>query len=170
LDDELSAITNHSAMTVASFNRLKGTVYTAEGRSAATDIFLNVCRLLTHHSTRRLLLVGAEHLPMDALLYVREPCGLFRREILAHLQQTLASAGFMPSFLSFIEAMLRPAQIHLSGVYDPHFFSGAFLHTFFSVESWISLTQHGPVSLGSQADWNSDLLLVRDDGFDQWDF
>jgi hypothetical protein len=36
-----------------------------------------------------------------------------------------------------MEAILRPAQIQLSGVYDPNFFSGAFLHAFLSVESWM---------------------------------
>ena len=52
-------------------------------------------------------------------------------------QKTSPTSGFMPSFLSFVEAMLRPAQIHLSGIYDPHFFSGSFLHAFLSVESWM---------------------------------
>ena len=47
------------------------------------------------------------------------------------------SSGFMPRFSSFIEAVLRPAQVHVSGVYDPNFFSGTFLHAFLSVESWM---------------------------------
>ena len=83
------------------------------------------------------MMVGQDQLPLEALIFVREPCGLFRREILVHFQKVTSTGGFMPSFLSFIEAMLRPAQIQLSGVYDPNFFSGPFLHAFFSVESWM---------------------------------
>jgi hypothetical protein len=137
LEDELSAITNPTSVSGGSYNPLSATVYTAEGRLTATNIFLNVCRLLAHQSTRTLLHVNNGQLPVDAYIFVREPCGLFRREILAHLQKTSPTSGFMPSFLSFVEAMLRPAQIHLSGIYDPHFFSGSFLHAFLSVESWM---------------------------------
>jgi hypothetical protein len=36
-----------------------------------------------------------------------------------------------------MEAILRPVQIQLLGVYDPDFFSGAFLHAFLSVKSWM---------------------------------
>ncbi len=68
---------------------------------------------------------------------LREPCGLFCFEILANLTKVTANGGFMPSFLSLVEAILRPAQIQLSGVYDPNSFSGAFLHAFLSVELWM---------------------------------
>ena len=81
--------------------------------------------------------MGQDPLSLDALLYVREPCQLFCREILAHTAKITSTGGFMSSFLSFMEAILRPAQIQLLGVYDPNFFSGAFLHAFLSVESWM---------------------------------
>ncbi len=119
------------------FNLQTGTIYIEEGRRSATDTFLNVCRLLAHHSTTRSLMVERIPIPLDALIYAREPCGLFRREILAHHSKMTGTGGFMPSFLSFMEAILRPAQIQLSGIYDPNFFSGAFLHAFLSVESWM---------------------------------
>jgi hypothetical protein len=137
LEDELSAMSNPTSTSGGIFNPLTGTVYTAEGRGCATEIFLNVCRLLAHHSTRRALLVGKEPLPPDALIYVREPCGLFRREVLSHAPRLTATSGFMPSFLSFVEAVLRPAQIHLAGVYDPQFFTGGFLHTLLTVDAWM---------------------------------
>jgi hypothetical protein len=137
LEDELSAVTNPTSASGGSYNPLSATVYTAEGRLTATNIFLNVCRLLAHHSARTLLHVNNIQLPADAYIFVREPCGLFRREILVNLHKTSPTSGFMPSFLSFVEAMLRPAQIHLSGIYDPQFFSGSFLHAFLSVESWM---------------------------------
>jgi hypothetical protein len=137
LEDELSAITNTSSVSGGQFNPVKGTIYTMDGRAIATNIFLNVCRLLAHHSMRILLQVDQVQLPVDAHIFVREPCGLFRRDILANLQKTSSTSDFMPSFLSFVEAMLRPAQIHVSGVYDPNFFSGSFLHAFLSVESWM---------------------------------
>jgi hypothetical protein len=122
---------------IATFNPQLGTIYTDEGRRSASDAFLNVCRLLAHHSTARSLLVDRIPIPLDALIYVREPCGLFRREILAHHSKMTGTGGFMPSFLSFMEAILRQAHIQLSGIYDPNFFSGAFLHAFLSVESWM---------------------------------
>ena len=135
--DPTSAVPTPVAKPTPSFNPTTATIYTAEGRGVATDTFLNVCRLLAHHSTRRSLQVGQNPLSMDALIYVREPCQLFRREILAHNAKITNTGGFMSSFLSFMEAILRPAQIQLSGVYDPNFFSGAFLHAFLSVESWM---------------------------------
>jgi hypothetical protein len=118
-------------------NAMTSTIYTTQGREVATDPFLNVCRLLAHHSTRRSLLVGSDQLPAEAHIFAREPCGLFRREILVNIQKTSSTGGFMPSFLSYMEAVLRPAQIQLSGVYDPKFFSAAFLHAFLSVETWM---------------------------------
>ena len=113
------------------------TVYTAEGRLQASDQFLNACRLLAHHSTSKALQVGDDMVEMESLIYVREPCRLYRREILSHLTKYSQSSGFMPPFSSFIEAVLRPAQVHVSGVYDPNFFSGTFIHAFLSVESWM---------------------------------
>jgi hypothetical protein len=135
--DPTSAVQTPTVKPSTSFNSTTATIYTAEGRGVATDTFMNVCRLLAHHSTRRSLLVGQDPVSPDALIYVREPCQLFRREILAHYTKVTSTGGFMSSFLSFMEAILRPAQIQLSGVYDPNFFSGAFLHAFLSVESWM---------------------------------
>jgi esterase/lipase superfamily enzyme len=94
------------------------------------------------------LLVGSGQLPLEALIFALELCGLFRHEILVPLQKMLSMGGFMPSFLSYVEAILRPAQIQLSGVYDPNFFFAAFLHAFLSVETWMvsdyMLPEHVP--------------------------
>ncbi len=103
----------------------------------ATDIYLNICRLLAHHSTTRQLTVGNDQILPASIIYVREPCTLFRREILNHLSKYASNSGYMPPFSSFMEAMLRPVQIYVNGVFDPNFFTGVFLHTFFSVESWM---------------------------------
>jgi hypothetical protein len=111
-------------------------VYTAEGRLQASDQFLNAC-LLAHNSMSKSLQVGDDMVASESLIYVREPCRLYRREILSHLTRYSQSSGFMPPFSSFIEAVLRPAQVHVSGVYDPNFFSGTFIHAFLSVESWM---------------------------------
>jgi hypothetical protein len=119
------------------FDPLLATVYTAEGRSLASDTFLNVCRLLAHHSDSRQLSVDKELLPKDSNIYVREPCGLFRREILQHLPKYSSVSGFMYQFRSFMEAILSPLQISFASVYDPNFFTGAFLHSFLSVDSWM---------------------------------
>jgi hypothetical protein len=129
------------------FNPVTATVMTAEGREMASDQFLNACRLLAHHSTRRTLKVGADQVHPASLIYVREPCGLYRREILSHLSKYSANSGFMPPFLSFMEAVLRPAQVHVSGVYDPKFFSGSFLHAFLSVESWMVSDHISPANV-----------------------
>jgi hypothetical protein len=78
--------------------------------------------------------MGRDVLPLDASINVREPCGLFRQEILASSQRITSTSGFMPSFLRFVEANV---QIQLSGVYDPNFFTGAFLCALLLVESWM---------------------------------
>jgi hypothetical protein len=119
------------------YDPLTATVNTPEGRSVATDIFLNTCRLLAHHSKRRQLKVGTDFILPESLIYVREPCNLFRREILTHLTKYATSTTYMPPFSSFMEAMLRPIQIYVNGVFDLNFFTGAFLHAFLSVESWM---------------------------------
>jgi hypothetical protein len=146
LEDDLAGMAtppkaqNTSTVDVVKLKRsdpASATVYTAEGRLQASDQFLNACRLLAHHSMSKALKVGDDMLAMDSLIYVREPCRLYRREILSHLTKYSQSSGFMPPFSSFIEAILRPAQVHVSGVYDPNFFSGTFIHAFLSVESWM---------------------------------
>jgi hypothetical protein len=43
----------------------------------------------------------------------------------------------MPPFLSFMEAMLGPAQIYMNGVYDMKFFTGVFLNSLLSVGAWM---------------------------------
>jgi hypothetical protein len=154
LEDELmednghaSTVTSLASKVSSIFHPMTGTIYTADGRAQATEVFMTVCRLLAHHSTRFPLTVGNESLPMDAMIFVREPCGLFRREILTHSAQITRTSGFMPSFLSFVEAILGPAQIQVSGVYDPKFFSGAFLYAFLTVESWMVSDQIQPASV-----------------------
>jgi hypothetical protein len=150
LDDELLAQTSPALdprkkdqdLALASakttrYDPLTATVNTAEGRLVATDIYLNICRLLAHHSTTRQLTVGNDQILPASIIYVREPCTLFRREILNHLSKYASNSGYMPPFSSFMEAMLRPVQIYVNGVFDPNFFTGVFLHTFFSVESWM---------------------------------
>jgi hypothetical protein len=122
---------------ITCFDPLTATVSTAEGRLVATDAFLNICRLLVHHSKRRQLHVGTDVILPESLIYVQEPCNLFRREILSHLTKYTASSTYMPPFLSFVEAMLRPVQIYVNGVFDLNFCTGTFLHAFLSVESWM---------------------------------
>jgi hypothetical protein len=113
----------------------------------ATDVFLNICRLLAHHSKRRQLHVGDDAILPESLIYVREPCNLFRREILSHMSKYTASSTYMPPFSSFMEAMLRPVQIYVNGVFDLNFFTGTFLHAFLSVESWMVNTHILPANV-----------------------
>jgi hypothetical protein len=56
----------------------------------------------------------------------------------------------MPPFSSFMEAVLRPAQVHVSGIYDPNFFSSTFLHAFLSVESWMVNDHINPENVPSE--------------------
>ena len=88
------------------YDPLSATVYTTEGRALANDQFLNACRLLAHHSIRRQLKVGSDPVLPESLIYVREPCSLYRREILAHLSKYSSTSDFMPPFSSFMEAIL----------------------------------------------------------------
>ena len=122
------------------YDPLTVTVSTSEGRLAATDVFLNVCRLLSHHSKSRQLQVGADLIKLDSLIYVREPCSLFRREILSHLTKYTASSAYMPPFASFMEAMLRPVQIYVNGVYDLNFSRARFYMHFFPWNPGWSMT------------------------------
>jgi hypothetical protein len=126
-----------STVKITRFDPLTATVHTNEGRLIATDLFLNACRLLAHHSKTRQLTVGTDPIMPESLIYVREPCSLFRREIMVHLPKFATNTGYMPPFSSFMEAMLRPIQIYVHGVYDLNFFSGAFLNALLSVESWM---------------------------------
>jgi hypothetical protein len=130
--------TTQSAVTkLPRYDPSTATVSTTEGRQAATDVFLNACRLLSHHSKSRQLQIGTDIILPESLIYVREPWNLFRRKILSHLAKYSASSTYMPPFASFIEAMLRPVQIYVDGVYDLNFFTGTFFHAFLSVESWM---------------------------------
>jgi hypothetical protein len=142
LEDEMlatdtPAVTQLPVAKVEKFLPLTATVRTEEGRAAASEPFLNACRLLAHHSTKRVLHVEGEPVDPNTIIYVREPCGLFRREILRHLDKMAHSSSFMPTFHSYMEATLSPVQVQMSGIYDPHFFSGTFLQSFLSVESWM---------------------------------
>jgi hypothetical protein len=53
MDDHISSAPSATAPApVSRYNPLTATVYTAEGRAEASDIFLNCCRLAANHSTR----------------------------------------------------------------------------------------------------------------------
>jgi hypothetical protein len=158
LEEELTASTTPSAAPAIAvgatcalkrFDPLVGKLDTAEGRKLAPEEYKNVCRLLAHHSARHQLRVGNDPLPTDAQLFVREPCGLFRWEILTPLPKLSHASGFLPSFLSNIEAVLREVQIQVSAVYDPNFFSGSFLHAFFTVESWMTSNPMLPANIST---------------------
>jgi hypothetical protein len=121
------------------FNPVVATVYTEEGRTSVPDNFLNCCRLLVHHAPHKQLFDMKYNTPLAPtdLLFVREPCRLFRIEILAPLAKLAVSSGFMAPFQSLMETILHTVQINLLSVYDPHFFSAGFLHSILSVESWM---------------------------------
>jgi hypothetical protein len=121
------------------YNPTTATVYTTLGRAEASDIFINCCRLAVHHSQRFHLVHANSGIAIspDSNLFVREPCRLFRLEILKPLQQTALSAAFLTPFQSFMEHLLRRARMDLTSICNPLFFSGEFLHSLFSVESWM---------------------------------
>jgi hypothetical protein len=121
------------------YNPLTATVYTETGRSEVTDIFTNCCRLAAHHTTRFQLVDMATGgtIHSDSHIFVREPCRIFRSEILKPLQTHATSSSFLAPFHSFMEHLMRRARIDLTSVCNPVFFSGEFLHSLFSVESWM---------------------------------
>ncbi len=124
---------------ISRYNPMTATVYTLEGRAEANDIFINCCRLATHHSTRFFLIdtVTGLGIPPDSSLFVREPCRLFRQEILKPLQQHATLTAFLTPFHSFMDHLLRRARMDLTSLCNPLFFSGEFLQSLFSVESWM---------------------------------
>jgi hypothetical protein len=143
LDDELLQTATSPSLELklpaskGSFDPLTTSIRTEDGRAVATDTYLNACRLLAHHSSRRALYIDETPVDPNTIIYVREPCGLFRREILRHLAAAAKSTSFMPTFHSFMEAMLSQAQIQMSGIYDPQFFTGFFLDALLTVETWM---------------------------------
>jgi hypothetical protein len=139
LEEILPAPSATAPIPICRYNPLTATVYTKEGRAEANDIFLNCCRLASHHSTRFHLMeisTGAT-IPSDSNIFVREPCRLFRTEILQPLQKHATSTAFLTPFQSFMEHLLRRARIDLVSVCNPNFFSGELLYSLLSVESWM---------------------------------
>ena len=136
-----------SQSVVKPFNPLTGTIYTATGRQEASNIFLNCCRLIAHHSATKPLtdVITGSPIPYNSLIFVREPCRLFRQEILASLQGLRDSSAYLPPLQSFLEHLLRQAPVDLTSVFDPNFFTGEFIFSLFSVESWM-VSAHLPPS------------------------
>jgi hypothetical protein len=141
LEEILPAPSATAPIPICRYNPLTATLYTKEGRAdpEADDIFLNCCRLASHHSTRfHLMEIGTGHPVLsDSHIFVREPCRLFRTEILHPLQKNATSTAFLTPFQSFMEHLLRPARIDLVSVGNPNFFSGELLHSLLLVESWM---------------------------------
>jgi hypothetical protein len=138
--DEIPPAPNATApVPTCRYNPLTAMVYTAEGRAEANDIFLKCCRLAAHHSNRFQLvdIRKGDLIPADSNIFVREPCRLFRTEILEPLQKNSLSAAFHTPFQSFMEHLLRRARIDLVSICNPNFFSGEFLQSLLSVKSWM---------------------------------
>ena len=136
-----------SQSVIKPFNPITATIYTATGRQEASNIFLNCCRLIAHHSAITPLtdVITGFPIPFDSLIFVREPCRLFRHEILLSLQSLRDSSAYLPALQSFMEHLLRQARVDLTSVFDPNFFTGEFIHSLFSVESWM-VSAHLPPS------------------------
>ena len=136
-----------SQQVLKPFNPLLATIYTVTGRQEASNVFLNCCRLIAHHSATKPLADVITGLPIafDSLIFVREPCRLFRHEILLPLQGLRDSTAYLPPLQSFMEHLLRQARVELTSVFDPNFFTGEFIHSLLSVESWM-VSAHLPPS------------------------
>jgi hypothetical protein len=142
----LSPAVSTTVLTSQKFDPLTATVYTAQGRHDATPIFLNCCRLAAHHSPTETLFESDSGLMIlpEALIHVREPCRLFRTEIMAPLVGNQNTTTYLPAFQSFMEHLLRQSRVDLTSIYDPCFFSGVLLHSLFAVESWMVSTHLPP--------------------------
>jgi hypothetical protein len=144
------ASTAPASMAVVSrrFDPIHGSIYTQAGRTEVPIIFVNCCRLIVHHSTRIALLDPTTKHPLstDFNIFLREPCRLFRSEI---VQPILASpAGlFLSQFQSLIEAILRSVQVNVPSTFAPSFFTASFLHSLYSVESWMVDVNIPPASV-----------------------
>jgi hypothetical protein len=84
IDEILPAPNATAPVPTCRYNPLTATVYTAAGRAEANQTFINCCRLAAHHSTRFQLvdILTGGPIPADSNIFVREPCHLFRTEIL----------------------------------------------------------------------------------------
>lgn len=88
---------------------------------------------------------------MDPETYVCKPSRLFWSEILLPLQGATKSTTFIPAFHSFLDQILRQARVDLTSVFNPNFFTGQFLHSLFSAESWMVSANLPPSSTPSQS-------------------
>jgi hypothetical protein len=137
--DEIIPAKHPGAVNVSRYNPLTATIYTDVGRLDVNDIFLNCCRLAAHHTTRFQLtdIATGGLIHSDSHIFVREPCTIFRTEILKPLQGAASSPAFLAPFQSFMEHLMRRARMDLTHICNPTFFSGEFLQALFSVESWM---------------------------------
>jgi hypothetical protein len=135
----------------ARFDPLHGTIYTHAGRSEANPLFLTCCQLIVHHATSIHLLDPTTKHPLssDFNILVREPCRLFRSEILKPLLAN-PTGHFLSTFQSLVEAILRSAQVNVTSTFAPSFFTASFLHSLYSVDAWMVNTHVNPASVPSQ--------------------
>jgi hypothetical protein len=133
---------------VSRFEPLHTTIYTYAGRQSASDTFLNCCRLVVHHTTSIQLLDPTTQtaLSSDYNIFVREPCRLFRSEILQPLTAN-PKGNFFSQFQGLLEAILRSVQVTVASTYAPAFFTASFLTSLYSVESWMVSPHIEPASV-----------------------
>jgi hypothetical protein len=114
-------------VNVSRYNPLTATIYTDVGRLDVNNIFLNCCRLAAHHTTRFQLtdISTGGLIHSNSHMFVREPCTIFRAEILKPLQSAASSPAFLAPFQSFMEHLLmrRARWMDLTHICNPTFFS-----------------------------------------------
>jgi hypothetical protein len=134
------------------FDPISGTIYTHAGRADAHPLFLTCCQLIVHHATSIHLLDPTTKHPLssDFNIFVREPCRLFRSEILKPLLAA-PTGQFLSTFQSLIEAILRSVQVNVTSTFAPSFFTASFLHSLYSVDAWMVNTHIAPASVPPQS-------------------
>jgi hypothetical protein len=152
LDSEIQStippIQAGTSVSIPRFDPIQATIYTHAGRQSASDTFLNCCRLVVHHTTSIQILDPSNQAPLssDYNIFVREPCRLFRSEILQPLTAN-PKGTFFSQFQGLLEAILRSVQVTVASTYAPAFFTASFLTSLYSVESWMVSPHIVPASV-----------------------
>jgi hypothetical protein len=122
---------------------MSATILTDQGRSEASQDFLNCCRLIVHHDPAVVLTdPNTGHpLALHSSIFPRQPTEHFRRDVLGPLFTASSLQGYMASFYNYVEALLSRTGVLIESAYAKTFFTAERAQALFAVESWATSPQ-----------------------------
>jgi hypothetical protein len=102
-------------VAVCQSDPMLATILTDQGRSEASQDFLNCCRLIVHHDPAVVLTdPNTGPLALHSSIFPRQPREHFRRDVLGPLFTASSLQGYMASFYNYVEALLSRTGVLLS--------------------------------------------------------